>query len=178
MPKFALQMKCELENVLEFRIDLENVEWTVHLERGSDGLRKADQTLKKSDEFEMEGSRGVANYIMKWEKGDKAACNISILDEKSVDGTYSADDNAQWKTMGVMEARGCDIIGWSLVDKGAFKIISGSEEDTKNRKVFENADVDFQPDGQTGKFIFFAVDEEGNQVAMNEVETQVVPYKN
>lgn len=177
MPKFALQIKSELQNVLEFRIDLETIDWTIDLERGSDGMRKEDQTLNKGDVFEIEGSRGDANYIMKWEKGDKTACNISILDEKSVDGTYHADDNAKWKTVCVMEARGADIIGWKLLDKGCFKIISGSEEDTKNRKVFDKGEVEFQQDGESGKFTFFGVDEEGNPVAMNEVETQVVTHK-
>ena len=40
---------------------------------------RQEQTINKTDVFEIEGSRGDANYIMKWEKGDKAACNISIL---------------------------------------------------------------------------------------------------
>jgi len=177
MPKFALQVKAELENILEFRIDLEETDWTIDLERGSDGLRKPDQTIAKRDVFEIEGSRGDANYIMKWEKGDKTSCNISILDEKTVDGTYHADDANKWKTICVMEARGADIIGWKLLDKGAFKIISGSEEDTNNRKVFEKGEVEFQEDGNSGKFTFFGVDEEGNPVTMNEVETQVVTHK-
>lgn len=177
MPKFALQIKAEFENVLEFRIDPEKTTWNVDLERGSDGLRKQEQTINKTDVFEIEGSRGDANYIMKWEKGDKAACNISILDEKSVDGTYHADDANKWKTMCVMEARGADIIAWHLADSESFKIISGTEEDTKNRKSFENGEAKFEKDGESGKFIFYGVDEEGNQVAMNEVETQVVNHK-
>lgn len=179
MPKFALQMKAELTNTLEFRVDLEETTWTVNLERGSDGLRKADQTISKTDEFELEGSRGNANYIMKWEKGDKSSCNISILDEKSVDGTYGIDDASKWKTMCVMEARGADITSWVLSDGkkpcGLFKIISGNEEDEKNRKVFGGDDVEFTNDG--GKFNFFGVDEEGNEVTMAEVETQVVTFK-
>ena len=123
MPKYALQMKSELKNVLEvrifiliflissnfrkkntnsaslnelfvifdrilfwkqFRIDTEKVDWTIDLERGSDGMRKCDQTLNSQDVFEIEGSKGDANYIMKWEKGDKSACNISIIEDKTV----------------------------------------------------------------------------------------------
>jgi len=178
MPKFALQMKCELDNVVEFRIDIEKTDWVLDLERGSDGMRKEDQTIAKRDVYEIEGSRGDANYIMKWEKGDKSACNISILEEKSVDGTYTTEDGNNWKTMCVMEARGADIIKWKLKDNGCFKVISGTDEDTKNRKVFSDGEVDFQEDGNSNKFDFFGVDEEGLKVEMREIELQVVPYKN
>ena len=47
-------------------------------------MRKCDQTLNSQDVFEIEGSKGDANYIMKWEKGDKSACNISIIEDKTV----------------------------------------------------------------------------------------------
>jgi len=176
MPKYALQMKSELKNVLEFRIDTEKVDWTVDLERGSDGMRKTDQTLNKQDVFEIEGSKGDANYIMKWEKGDKSACNISIIEDKTVDATYGEADSNNWKTMCVMEARGADIIAWKLADTSCFQVISGCEANTANRKKFNKETgnpIDFLADGESGKFEFYAVDEEGEEVAMKEVEVRV-----
>lgn len=47
-------------------------------------------TISKGDVFELEGSRGDANYIMKWPH-NKTQAYIKIVDLKGVNGAYTED---------------------------------------------------------------------------------------
>lgn len=64
MTIFALQIKATLENVSKL-IPISNNLWKFDIINSS-GERREGITVTLEDQIELEGSRGIANYVMKW----------------------------------------------------------------------------------------------------------------
>ena len=63
-----------------------------------------------ADEYEIHGSRGTANLVMKCQFCSR---DMSLkFDEQSI-GTYTEDDDNQMKTMLIVESRGMEVVGWN-----------------------------------------------------------------
>lgn len=155
----ALQMKATLGNVVEFRIP-EDHTFHIDIEQGGEVVKK-DVEINREDTYEIEGSKGIANLVFTTLKA-----NLTIKDEKTVDGTYCADDSEQWKTVAVIESRGCEVGNWTLT--GGYQVIS--ENDEGNRQTFKDCDVNKDSE-------FNDVDEDGKPVTIYEPETRVVVFK-
>ena len=76
MPVFALEIKADLENISKLR-PLENNLWKLDISN-SEAERKLGITVSAGDEIDIEGSRGTANFIMKW-PGSKQQSYIKIV---------------------------------------------------------------------------------------------------
>jgi hypothetical protein len=66
---------------------LEGNLWKFDIESLS-GERREGVTVSISDELEIEGSRGTANFLIKW-PGERDVASIKIIPIKKHDGTYS-----------------------------------------------------------------------------------------
>lgn len=84
---------------------------TTPLNSGCD--KKDGITISKSDVYELEGSRGEANFIMKW-PGNKAQTYIKIVDLKGVTGNYTEDDTGKWVSVLGLECRGIVPTSWKV----------------------------------------------------------------
>ncbi len=74
---------------------------------------KEGVTISKGDVMELEGSRGDANFIMKW-PGNKQQAYIKIVDIKGVTGNYTEDNAGKWVTVLGLECRGIVPIAWKV----------------------------------------------------------------
>ena len=63
--------------------------------------------------MELEGSRGDANFIMKW-PGNKQQAYIKIVDIKGVTGNYTEDQAGKWVTVLGLECRGIVPTAWKV----------------------------------------------------------------
>lgn len=62
-------------------------------------------TVSKGDILELDGSKGEANFIIKW-SNSKSQSYMKIVDSKGVTGEYTAADSGKVKTIFVLECRG------------------------------------------------------------------------
>lgn len=64
MTIFAIQVRATLENISKL-IPIQNNLWKFDVVNSS-GERKEGITVSLEDEIQLEGSRGTANFVMKW----------------------------------------------------------------------------------------------------------------
>ena len=109
MPVFALEIKADLENVSKLR-PLENNLWKLDISN-SDSERKLGITVSAGDEIDIEGSRGIANFILKW-PGSKQQSYIKIVRLEKCSGEYSGSDSGSFVRIVGFECRGLVIDRW------------------------------------------------------------------
>jgi len=132
MPVFLVEIKCELENV-ELTPNDNNL-WKMDVTSDSSEVREGI-TVSAADEMELEGSRGTAHFIMKWDKGAPQAY-IKILDKHPKgkgDGSYKASNSGQWTYVFQMECRG--LTPTRLIPGIDFRVVSTAGH------VFEDVDL-------------------------------------
>jgi hypothetical protein len=89
MPTYVLSIKAELENVASL-LPLNDVMWKFDI-TSSSSERKEGITVCPSEELELSGSRGTANFVMRW-KGDKHESYIKVVHVKKVTTKYEAGE--------------------------------------------------------------------------------------
>ena len=107
MPEYHLSIKADLENIAQL-MPLEDNLWKFDVESQS-GERREGITFSRSDEMEMEGSKGTAHFIMKW-PGEHNQTTIKIVPIKKVDGSYK--ESGKWIKILALECRGITPIKW------------------------------------------------------------------
>ena len=118
---FVLLVKAELEGIAKFRLS-ENSRFCVNLT--SHGEEKEGVYICPTEEIEVEGGRGTANFVM----GKPFKCNISIISLKDFTrNEYTAGDSGEYVPMAAFECRGCDIQSISLPDPFDFESAGGFE---------------------------------------------------
>lgn len=148
MPVFVAYFKAELDGVKYagvhtgkdriFEIDVKN--------GMSDEVREK-VTISSADEYELEGSRGISNLVLKFsDSNEKASCSI-LSDEdfkgkfkkkkeamKSCPRALTADDSGEWVPIVAFEARGMDVTRLVL---GKDDLVVHSTGDT----IFDEVDL-------------------------------------
>ena len=109
MPLFLLKIKTELENIRQLTPIKDNM-WKFNV-RSMDGEIREGITFSSSDVLELVGSKGTANFIMKW-KGSKEQSYIKIVEVKKCDGSYKLDDAGKFVTILGIECRGLEPCAW------------------------------------------------------------------
>ncbi|KAJ3100740.1 hypothetical protein HDU97_001967 [Phlyctochytrium planicorne] len=157
MPKFALQLKADLENATDLRPAESDYEWSFKVKCGScheenDGFI----TFNAVDQLDIPRSRGTANFVMKC-KFCGSDSNATIV-ENSLK-PYNADDSGSWKTVLTIEARGLEFVGWTPTH-GQDLVVKGEE----SGEVFT---LDFEDDPTT----WVGYDEKGKcPIGVNDIE--------
>jgi hypothetical protein len=76
------------------------------------GETRKDITVSSADELQLEGSRGEANFVIKW-PGSAGQAYIKLLSNvKGVKNSYNADDSGNFVTILAMECRNIEPIAW------------------------------------------------------------------
>ena len=114
MPTYALEIKADLEGLAKLT-PLENNVWQfdISCDSGGGGERKEGITVSALDELEIEGSRGHANYVMKWHTSKQHAhIKIMPLDKKMSPGCYPVQKAGEFVKIAAFECRGLSLERW------------------------------------------------------------------
>mmetsp|Transcript_26686 Transcript_26686/g.39648 ORF Transcript_26686/g.39648 Transcript_26686/m.39648 type:complete len:162 (+) Transcript_26686:95-580(+) len=132
MTIYALKIKANLDNVARM-IPLNNNMWKFDIVSNG-GERREGITVTTADEIDLEGSRGHANFVMKW-PGTHHQSYIKIVDLKKCSGIYTAEDAAGGKFVPILglECRGLEIERW--VPEVDFVV------ETADGTIFEDVDL-------------------------------------
>ena len=106
MPVFVLKIKCEIENIEEITSLPGNL-WKFNVSSGDGGHRRDGITVTTDDEIELEGSKGTANFVVRWDKASSQSY-IKIVNMKNVNGSYKADQTGKWVSILAMDCRGIE----------------------------------------------------------------------
>jgi len=110
MPLVLLKIKAELENIAELKL----VDgFALQLDIENEGSERKTVTVSSTDVEELEGSRGDANFVVRWAKGAPQAY-VKMVPVKKCDGTYKAENSGQLVTLLGLECRGLTVTKWHV----------------------------------------------------------------
>ena len=109
MPLFHLLIKAEMEGIAKLEPVVNN-NWKFNI-KSSGGHERNGITVSAGDEQEIEGSRGTANFIIRWDKGAEPS-HIKLVTPKvkGFDGCYTK--SGEWTVILAMECRGIEPVDW------------------------------------------------------------------
>jgi len=99
MPKVFLEVSAILENVRKVSFALEPYVLDVQQTGGSE-VREGVE-VDKNEEHEIFGSKGVANFKMKWDKKDKHEASITVLSQIDLTASRKMQKIASFETRGL-----------------------------------------------------------------------------
>mmetsp|Transcript_31907 Transcript_31907/g.53806 ORF Transcript_31907/g.53806 Transcript_31907/m.53806 type:complete len:158 (-) Transcript_31907:718-1191(-) len=110
MPSYLIKLKADLENIKQL-IPLPENTWKFDIQSTDGGDTKEGITVTKGDVIPLDGSKGEANFVMKW-PGASAQSYMKIVDVKNVEGNYPEHSSGEWVTILGLECRGLEPIRW------------------------------------------------------------------
>jgi hypothetical protein len=162
MPSYAIEIQAAFENVESLQAK-NDIIWNFDVESDSSEIREGI-TVDPTDELELDGSRGIANFVMKWSKSDSHQAYIKIIELKKInagkkkgkkesfllDGIYRSQDE-EWVPILCIECRGLRPININLSNNDFIIQTTGGTtfsdgEFTDDRDGMEWADYDEEND--------------------------------
>lgn len=145
MPTQFLEIKADLEGISAICLQpscclLMTVE--------NDASEMKNITLSPSDEEqELEGSRGTAHFVMKWNKSDRSQAYIKILgSHKEIkDSVYRDCDSGNFKAILAMESRGLKVTKY-IPGEGDFVLTSEGGASFNNANFGDDDFADYDED--------------------------------
>ncbi|CAB1110939.1 unnamed protein product [Ectocarpus sp. CCAP 1310/34] len=112
MPVFVLKVKCELDNVASMQAD-ENNKWILTMQSPDAGERREHVEVTKARNEELDGSRGTANFIVKWQGAKKqATANIVEIKKVTTQGLIKGDQSGEFVPIFALDCRGLEPVEW------------------------------------------------------------------
>eukprot|EP01035_Chromulina_nebulosa_P040978 gene40978-55379_t len=135
MPEYVVKMKAELENIQRL-IPIPNNMWKMNIASSDGADCRNGITVSRGDVLELSGSKGDANFVIKW-SNSKNQSYMKIIDKKGVSGEYTSSDTGKFITILVLECRGIEPVAcipgvdWIVQSRGGtmFENVDLSEGD-------------------------------------------------
>ncbi|CEM17535.1 unnamed protein product [Vitrella brassicaformis CCMP3155] len=131
MVVIMLCIKADLENVESFSVPREHI-WCLDVKQSSGEEMRERITVNPLDEFEMAGSRGTCNFVVRW--GGKSQSSMNVQHIKGVTRDYTADDSGKEVPIVAFECRGVEPVVWH--PQGGYTVKS------TGGKVFQDIEFD------------------------------------
>ena len=79
----------------------------------SSGDERRDRVrVSAADSFDIPGSRGTANFLIKFYKDARHPATLSVTDIKGITQPYTADKAGEWAPLIAFECRGLEPTAW------------------------------------------------------------------
>ncbi|GAB4813654.1 hypothetical protein N2152v2_000700 [Parachlorella kessleri] len=132
MVLFLLCIKADLEGVASVRLPPGSQYCITVKDSAGEDIREG--VYVAADEvYELSGSRGVANFVMKWAKDSKREAYLNVEEVKAVTRALKGDDAGTFVPIIGFECRGLEPIDWR--PEGGF-VVEGT-----SGKVWEEVDL-------------------------------------
>lgn len=105
--RLQLSIRCTLTNLTDLTVPSD---FLFHFKvkcTSCNEIHSSEVTLSPTDNNEISGSRGSANFV--WKCGFCKRESVGSLEPKSL-GKYMADDAGNWKSLAVFECRGLEFV--------------------------------------------------------------------
>eukprot|EP01031_Cornospumella_fuschlensis_P030473 gene30473-36832_t len=138
MPLFFLKIKAELENVRSL-VPLSGNLWKFDIQSPGAADVREGITVTVEDTYPLEGSRGEANFMIKWPYTNEQAYIKILSAHRDVKTMYRAEDSGNYVTILALECRGLEPTKWhpsvdfSVVSAHGKVYKAGDEVDLRDR---------------------------------------------
>ena len=110
MVVFVLYVKAELENIASIKLK-EDVRWCMDVKQANSDEIREGVFVSAAEEHELTGSRGTANFVLKW-PGSKKESYINVQEVKNLTRFVTGADSGQFVPIVGFECRGLEPIKW------------------------------------------------------------------
>ncbi|KIZ05665.1 hypothetical protein MNEG_2291 [Monoraphidium neglectum] len=126
MPTFVLHVKAELENVRTLSLQ-KSAHYCIDVKESAGSEQRDGVYVTANDTHELSGSKGTANFVMKFDKASKHEAYLNVLEIKGVTRDITEEDNGKWVPVIAFECRGLEPVAyhpeeeWAAVGGGGQK---------------------------------------------------------
>ncbi|KAK3283790.1 hypothetical protein CYMTET_8531 [Cymbomonas tetramitiformis] len=107
----ALKIKCQMENVTNLHAP-PGYQWCLTVKQSDGSEEKGPVFVNEEEDIDLNGSKGTAHFVMKFEGSNKESYLNVVRDLKNVTKPYNEEDVGSWVTICVFECRGLEPITW------------------------------------------------------------------
>mmetsp|Transcript_21630 Transcript_21630/g.55494 ORF Transcript_21630/g.55494 Transcript_21630/m.55494 type:complete len:162 (+) Transcript_21630:182-667(+) len=132
MVLICLHIKAQLENVKSLTLPIGHI-WTVTLQQSQGSERREGVEICENESHEIPGSKGDANFLMKWARDDRKHATINIEHVKKYTRAYAEADSGSFVPIIGFDCRGAEPVDWT--PQGGFRI------ESTGGAVFDNVDL-------------------------------------
>eukprot|EP01026_Neomeris_dumetosa_P031729 TRINITY_DN2515_c0_g1_i10.p3 TRINITY_DN2515_c0_g1~~TRINITY_DN2515_c0_g1_i10.p3 ORF type:complete len:163 (-),score=24.27 TRINITY_DN2515_c0_g1_i10:469-957(-) len=132
MVMFLLYIKADLENISSIKLP-EGYAYCLTVKNSAGEDVREGVYVSATEEHEMAGSRGTANFVLKWARDAKTNASLNVTDVKKVTREYTGDDSGQFVPIIGFDCRGMEPI--------AFHPENGWIVTSSKGKTFEDVDL-------------------------------------
>jgi hypothetical protein len=122
---FILYIKADLENIGRITCDRLATRWALTVKEAA-GAEQRDVFVSATETHDLSGSKGTANFVMKFDKGSKHEAYLNVLELKGVTRDVTADDDGQMVPFVAFECRGLEPVAWRATADDVFRVESAS----------------------------------------------------
>eukprot|EP00599_Poterioochromonas_sp_BG-1_P007513 CAMPEP_0173135664 /NCGR_PEP_ID=MMETSP1105-20130129/2023_1 /TAXON_ID=2985 /ORGANISM="Ochromonas sp., Strain BG-1" /LENGTH=161 /DNA_ID=CAMNT_0014047699 /DNA_START=24 /DNA_END=509 /DNA_ORIENTATION=- len=130
MPQFYLKVKADLENIKSLTPSVGNL-WKFDIQTPGGGEVRNGITISSDDVYPLEGSRGEANFVIKWPYATDQSYIKILTNNRGVKPSYTSDDSGNYVTILGLECRNIEPTAWHP----SFDFVIESSEGTTFDKV-------------------------------------------
>ncbi|CUV05032.1 unnamed protein product [Cryptosporidium hominis] len=140
MTVFVLYVQADFEGIEEL-IFPENYTWCFDIEQSAGSLTKERITVDPNESIEMENSRGIVNFAMKWES-DKRQSTITCIKLNNISRMkVTSEDEGKLVPVAAFDCRGINLTKWN--PSFGYNVISNSGKKFENINLEELEWCDF-----------------------------------
>jgi hypothetical protein len=112
MVLILLEVRAELDNVNSIRLP-KGTTYTLTVKNSSGEDTREGVEVSSADEVELAGSRGTANFALKWARDARQQANMQVVEDiKGLPLRYTAEDGQNFAPIVGFECRGLEPIAW------------------------------------------------------------------
>ncbi|GBF90293.1 hypothetical protein Rsub_02399 [Raphidocelis subcapitata] len=124
MPTFLLMVKAELEGVASLA-PAKGAHFCIDVRESAGSEERAGVYVTAADTHDLAGSKGSANFVMKFDKASKHEAYLNVLEIKGVTREITADDSGKFVPVIAFECRGLEPIAYHPEDEWLAKGAGG-----------------------------------------------------
>ncbi|BDA44885.1 probable CXXC motif containing zinc binding protein [Coccomyxa sp. Obi] len=130
----VLFIRARLENVAKISLPLGHT-YTLTVKDSTGETTREGVTVTSSHEEELPGSKGTANFALKWARDSKHVASLNVKEiekelkvksKEKIKGCYTAEDEGSFVGIVAFECRGMDVTGWQPEDGFIVESTSGA----------------------------------------------------
>ncbi|KAF6266137.1 hypothetical protein COO60DRAFT_1475747 [Scenedesmus sp. NREL 46B-D3] len=104
MPTFLLYIKADLENIAKIDVPLGH-SFCIDVKESAGSETRERVHVTAAETHDMSGSKGTANFVMKFAKDSRHECSINVMQLKGVTRAVTEDDEGKFVPVMAFECR-------------------------------------------------------------------------
>lgn len=116
MPTFLLYIKADLENIASLS-PVKGCSYCLDVKESAGSEQRDGVYVTAAETHDLSGSKGNANFVMKFAKGSKNEASLNVLEVKGVTREVTGDDSGKWVPVVAFECRGMEPVAYHPEDE-------------------------------------------------------------